>query len=324
MTRINLALPYGQGSQYPGGGGALVKDTIEYNLGIPVDYYVRIGFSGFKEIINRLGGVEVVVNCPVQDWRLREPGLNPEIEENWEPFLLPPGVHHMNGELALWYVRSRHNSNDIDRGRRQQKVLQAVWQQAHSTVLLSDLPHFWMAFAEMYETDMGLADAVALMAWAAEIDEIDHLLFSGDAIRPWKVPGTGEAVQLLDRAYAEPILRQFMGESALHSVVQQPVEVIVETNDPIMYRQVAENLIWYGFAPSFRYRDDPDQAQTTISLASSSTKGTYVDRLAAIFRIDKRDIVLLEEENLGRSVYHVQLGRFHNPCLPYLGQRLSR
>lgn len=71
MERINLALPHGNGSDYPGGGGQLLKDTLLYNFGIPVDYYIRIGFEGFKQVVDLLGGVEIVVNCRLTDWRLK-------------------------------------------------------------------------------------------------------------------------------------------------------------------------------------------------------------------------------------------------------------
>ncbi len=118
MARINLALPHGHGSDYPGGGGQLVKDTILYNLGIPIDHYVRIGFNGFKEAVDVLGGIEVAASCPLSDWRLKEPDLDPTVEENWEIFDLEPGVYTMDGDLALWYARSRRTTNDFERGRR--------------------------------------------------------------------------------------------------------------------------------------------------------------------------------------------------------------
>jgi len=253
MNRINLALPHGHGTDYPGGGGALVKDTILYNLGIPVDYYVRLGFSGFKEIVDGMGGVEIVVNCPIEDWRLRSPDHDPDIEENWESFLLKPGVRQMDGELALWYVRSRRNSNDIDRGRRQQKMIRTVMQQAKSADMLTKIPVLWEVFSEMFETDMGLVDVLELAALAPELGEIEHLLLVGEALRPWTVPHSGEAVQLLDRDGAGPVLRQLMSDTVLHGVNRAPIQVEVETNDPVMYRQVADNLIWYGFEPSYIY-----------------------------------------------------------------------
>ncbi len=317
MERINLALPHGHGTNYPGGGGGLLKDTILYNLGIPVDYYLRIGFSGFKTIVDKLGGVEIVVNCPIEDWRLREPDLDPEVAQNWEPFLLKPGVHQMDGELALWYVRSRHNSNDLDRGRRQQKVIRALVQKGQSKQALLQLPQIWHGFAEMFETDLQLTDALELATLVPRIDSIDHLLFSQTQIRSWTVPHSGEAVQLLDYVAAEPVLRQFMGKSVLHDVQRTRIKVLVETHDPILYQQVADNLLWYGFEPSYRYRKSLDPDRTTIHLKGNNVKGTYAWKLATIFRQHQADIEMVGADESVPASYHIDLGQTYNPCLAY-------
>jgi hypothetical protein len=132
------------------------------------------------------------------------------------------------------------------------------------------------------------------------------------------VPHSGDAVQLLNREAAEPLLSQFMSESALHDVDRAPIRVEVETNDPIMYRQVADNLLWYGFEPSPRLRQGLDPEQTTISYSGSSAKGAFAGRLAAIFRQDVNDIILIENGETRSAGYHIDLGRRHNPCLPYL------
>jgi LCP family protein required for cell wall assembly len=318
MTRINLALPHGHGSGYPDGGGGLIKDTILYNLGIPVDYYVRIGFSGFKEIIDGVGGVEIVTNCPIEDWRLKEPTLDPEIESNWESYLLPPGIHRMDGETALWYVRSRKDSNDIDRGRRQQKMVRAILQQVQRNGMQLNLPALWNNFSEMFETDLPLATLLELAALAPQIDGFEHGLLNGEALQSWRIPESGEAVQLLNREAAEPLLKQMLSKPALNKADRAPIVVEVETNDPFMYRQVAENLIWYGFEPRLRYREESDPAQTQITYYGSNTKGAFLERLAAVFRQDGAEIGLLNEGSAQKPGYHVDLGRGHDPCLPYL------
>ena len=46
----------------------------------------------------------------------------------------------MDGDLALWYARSRSKSNDFDRGRRQQEVLRSIFSQALRTDTLSKIP----------------------------------------------------------------------------------------------------------------------------------------------------------------------------------------
>ncbi len=113
--RINTAYQHGISVGYPGGGPGLLKDTIQYNLGIRIDHTAMVEFDGFQRIVDTLGGVDVPVSCPYTDWRLIDPSLDPENENNWELYTTGPGLIHMDGDLALWYARSRQKSSDFDR-----------------------------------------------------------------------------------------------------------------------------------------------------------------------------------------------------------------
>ena len=59
--KITSVFPAGEASGYPGGGPALLQETITDLLGYPIDYYVVVNFDGFKEIIDLIGGVEITV-----------------------------------------------------------------------------------------------------------------------------------------------------------------------------------------------------------------------------------------------------------------------
>jgi LCP family protein required for cell wall assembly len=63
--KINTA--YGGRRDFPAGGPSLVEDTIEYNLGIPIDFYALVDFAGFVQIVDALGGVDVPVECELHD-----------------------------------------------------------------------------------------------------------------------------------------------------------------------------------------------------------------------------------------------------------------
>ena len=130
MNKVNLAFQHGEYGYYPGLGPALLKDTLEYNLGIEVDRYMLVDFSQFESVVDAIGGVDVPVACPYTDWRLISPELDPEDEDNWALYTVPSGVIHMDGDLTLWYARSRKKSSDADRNRRQQEVIRALYSQA--------------------------------------------------------------------------------------------------------------------------------------------------------------------------------------------------
>ncbi|MBZ0296665.1 MAG: LCP family protein, partial [Anaerolineae bacterium] len=170
LNRINTAYGLGEHENGEGGGAKLLEETILYNLGIEIDYYARVDFNGFKTIIDAVGGVDMAVDCAIQDWRLREPDLDVNVEDNWELFTLPMGYHHMDGDLALWYVRSRRTSSDFDRGRRQQDMMRALWRRVNQLGLIQQLPDIWQQVTEMTQTDVTLPDLLGLVPVAANLD----------------------------------------------------------------------------------------------------------------------------------------------------------
>ncbi len=321
MTKINLALPHGHGVEYAnGGGGGLIKDTIEYNLGMPIDYYARIGFDGFKEVVDALGGVEIIANCKLRDWRLKSPELDPNVEENWEQFLLEPGVHQMDGDFALWYARSRRTTNDFERGRRQQQVLQAILQQGLEQDTLAEIPDLWHAYKQTVETDLTLPIMLELAALAPTVRDngVQHYAIAGDAVRSWREPETNWSMQLLNWEQAEPILHQVMVPPQLNRGKRDAILVEVETSDYIMYRQMADNLTWFGFEP--RYipgSSDEIPAYTTITYYGSNFKGSYNWLLSWLFHQDPSQITLTDHA-AGDFYYRVVLGQDANPCLEML------
>lgn len=112
VTKINAAFAYG--------GPKLLVQTIEKATGIRVDDYVEIGFGGFVNVVDAVGGVEI---CPKT--AMKDPQANLDIEK---------GCQEADGKVALGYARSRHTSGlgDIDRARHQREVVSAVGAEAAS------------------------------------------------------------------------------------------------------------------------------------------------------------------------------------------------
>jgi polyisoprenyl-teichoic acid--peptidoglycan teichoic acid transferase len=316
MNRINTAMPHGVG--YPGGGEQLVKDTILYNMGIPIDYYVRVGFDTFQAIVDSLGGVEIVVNCPLRDWRLKEPDLDPNVEENWEQFILETGVQPMDGALALWYVRSRLTTSDYDRGRRQQQLLRAILHKGVDQNLIPQIPTLWDVYRNSVETDLTLLKVVELAALAPAVREngVQHL-YLANAVRSWSVPASGASVGLIQWEATEPILRQLFQPPLIQRASRDPITVEVVGNNYILYRQAAENLAWYGFRPLFIPVEEEPPPHTHMAYHGQNFKGSFNWLLAWIFHQPADQIQLAPEES-GALRYRVILGQDFNPCRPHL------
>ncbi|MFW6096728.1 MAG: LCP family protein [Chloroflexota bacterium] len=319
MTRINLALPHGHGSDYPGGGGALVKDTILYNLGLPVDYYVRIGFDGFRDVVDLMHGVDVAVSCEIEDWKLKDPELDPNEEENWEMFSLGPDIHHMHGDTALWYVRSRRNSSDFERGRRQQQVLRAILDKGLELEMIAQLPALWETYRETVETDLPLPVMLRLAALAPAVREngIQHLFLPEAARRAWRAPG-GAAVQLLQWEGAEPVLGQLMRPPVLNRAAREAIPVEVVTAHDAQYTLAADNLAYHGFVPSRVESSEPAPGHTHVTYFGDNFKGSYDWLLSWIVGVPRDEINLSAEQSVANGGYRVVLGEDYDPCRPQL------
>lgn len=97
---------------YAFGGAPLLIQTLEGMLNVRIDHVAQIGFDGFKELTNTVGGVDVNV---------AEPSSSPG-------GTFHKGMNHMDGDQALAFVRERHqlSEGDISRGKRQQAWIKAL------------------------------------------------------------------------------------------------------------------------------------------------------------------------------------------------------
>lgn len=115
-----------------GSGGKETIKVISNILDTPINYYIRLDFSGFIKIIDELGGIEVDVERVLSDrlYPIEGQENNPNYYARFQHLYIEKGLQKMDGSLALKYVRSRHASgiegSDFARGRRQQRVLEAV------------------------------------------------------------------------------------------------------------------------------------------------------------------------------------------------------
>jgi LCP family protein required for cell wall assembly len=118
---------------FPGGklsGYQALKDTLGALYGLKIPYFVEVDFTGFRRVIDALGGVTINVQVPVVDDDY--PGDTGKLR-----VYIPTGVQHMTGAEALVYARSRHGSSDFDRAARQQRVILSLRQQADFATLAS-------------------------------------------------------------------------------------------------------------------------------------------------------------------------------------------
>ena len=166
--KVNSVHVYGELNKYPGGGPALLRNTLQELIGYPIDYYVRLNFDGFREIVDLVGGVDIDVKKEIDD------PLYPDENYGYDPLYIAAGRQHMDGQLALKYARTRHADSDYGRARRQQQVILAikdkVTQPGQLAALVPRLPGLILAMANSVQTDMPADKAIALARSIGQVD----------------------------------------------------------------------------------------------------------------------------------------------------------
>ena len=105
------------------GGTEGTIETVEELFDIPVDYFVKLNFNAFIDVVDALGGIEVDVPITFTEQNSKDTA---------DAIHLKKGLQELNGEEALALSRTRKIDNDIERGKRQQLVLQAIIDKAVS------------------------------------------------------------------------------------------------------------------------------------------------------------------------------------------------
>jgi LCP family protein required for cell wall assembly len=115
---------------YQIGGSRLAIRTVAQYTNLPVNHVIVVDFAQFRDLIDKIGGIDVVVPRPIVS-KFDCPYASPVRCSRWPGWRFPKGKVHLDGQRALIYSRVRKNAldpseTDITRGERNQQVLQAV------------------------------------------------------------------------------------------------------------------------------------------------------------------------------------------------------
>lgn len=168
-AKINAAHVYGEEQGYEGGGPALLKDTVSDVLDVPIHYYARVNFKGFKQAIDTIGGVTVDVKEPLND-----PYFPDNQSNGYQPLRVEEGRQKMDGETALRYARSRKTTSDFDRSRRQQQILLSLRDEVLSTRTFTSprrLTQLLNNLGDNAQTDMSVKEMMRLLELSEGVDE---------------------------------------------------------------------------------------------------------------------------------------------------------
>ncbi len=170
--KLNSLMVYAgaHSQEYPLGGVGTLKATVGKLLGVPIHYFAAINLLGFKQTVDSIGGVDVIVQRAIND-----PTYIDEFN-NLKGFFLKAGSHHLDGHTALAFVRSRKGAGDSDftRADRQQQLLAAVRAKLTAGNLLLSLPGLLDAVKNTIATDVP-SDRIAELAVAVQGADMSKL-----------------------------------------------------------------------------------------------------------------------------------------------------
>lgn len=185
-AKINSAYVTGNQQNFtqdglPSGGMGALESVIERNFNITINYYALVNYSAFRDAVNAVGGIDVVIKSsdprglydPNRDYVTKGPLVK-----------LSNGKHHLNGEQALDLARARGDPNpygypygfpnsDFDRTAHQRQMLVALKTKAESAGVLANpakLTSLFDALGKNIRTDMTLAEVHRLYDLTKSID----------------------------------------------------------------------------------------------------------------------------------------------------------
>lgn len=264
-NRINAA--------YASGGSALLVETIKSNLDVEVNHSVEIGFAGFADLIDEIGGIRITFPHAARD---AKSGLD-----------VPAGSQTLDGDMALAYARSRNyqeyqngiwvsvTAGDIGRTERQRRVVGAMISKLRSPASIAEAGRLARSAAEHVTIDSSLAESsLARLAWnfrGVLTGSVD-----GAALPATAASIDGRSVLLLDQPRAAEVLAKFRSGMPFN---QTPIRVEVLNGNGVTgsASQMSEMLERRGIAVlSFGNADRTDFETTTVFVPKGSAVGDEI------------------------------------------------
>ncbi len=158
------------------------KQVVSKITNLPIQYYVKVDFGGFVKLVDSMDGVDVTLEENINDYEY------PKGETTkTESFIMKAGEHHLDGETALKYARSRHGTNqgDYDRARRQQDLLFAIKEKALSLNILTDpgkIKGIYDSINESIETNLTFPEIIELAKYSKDFqkDKLANIVMNDD------------------------------------------------------------------------------------------------------------------------------------------------
>jgi LCP family protein required for cell wall assembly len=208
MHKLDQAYLLGGGGS---NGAALSMATIHQDFGIYISQYAWVGLSGFVNVINTVGGIDINVLHPITDDAYPDDeGKGATDPYAYKRLYLAPGPQHLDGLTAEEYVRSRHADlvGDFGRSVRQQQILSQLKYKLDNPSVINELPQLAHDLDGQVKTSMQLQDVFNLLYFAKSLSPSQiHEYTLGP---PYSSTPTinGQSVVVLNCSLVVPLIQQ--------------------------------------------------------------------------------------------------------------------
>ena len=208
------------------GGAELAAQTVMHNFdNVKIDRFVRVSTNAFKEIVDLVGGVEVLVPKEMK-YEDKTQGL--EIN-------LQPGLQTLDGDKAEQFARFRQDAyGDIGRVQRQQILLKALRQRMTNPLVITKLPQIVQVLQQHIDTNLSAEEMMALASFGLKLDSKDlHMvMLPGDFSDPEEY---GASYWLADHAAISGLMRTYFDA--------QPAELVADVNSVNYYEPPSSRTV---------------------------------------------------------------------------------
>ncbi|MDQ6672720.1 MAG: LCP family protein [Chloroflexota bacterium] len=298
QQRINVA--------HAAGGPDLARQTVTADFGVPIQFYARVDFRGFEQLIDAAGGVVIDVDWPVKDDEY------PTEDYGYQRIYFAPGPQLMDGRTALQYARSRHGMSDFARAGRQQKVIVSLRTRALQLNMLSRATELVSIIQKSLATDLTPVQMLSLGKLVSQIDrsKIVNLVIDASYVTPFK---GSDGADLLRPNY--PAIRRAIDtaqRTAAHPELQARIEVLNGSGTVGLGQKAADYLIAQGFNVIRIAAAERSDYSSSVVQVLGPDKGA-AQALATSLRVPSTAISALPTPNATADIRIVLGQDFHIP-----------
>jgi LCP family protein required for cell wall assembly len=205
---------------FPNGPAAALRELLSELYGIRIDYSVMVNFSGFKQIVDTLGGIRITTKNPIVD------ETYPAGAGHLRRIRMPVGVRTMDGQEALIFARSRYGSSDFGRAQRQQQVIAAVRAQTDVEAIAANLPALASTLQDAIKSDFPQGDLPRLLELLGRVDagNLKSIVFAPPVYQTVGADERGYIIVPDVEKIRRAILAAFAAEPTPDEVEEQSVE----------------------------------------------------------------------------------------------------